>query len=80
MSGARVTIAAIAALLFATSGASAQTSGLIRLTDRDDLFGWEAVGRVDLGRDGYCTGVLIAPDQVLTAAHCVYDRKARDCA
>lgn len=74
MSGARVTIAAIAALLFATSGASAQTSGLIRLTDRDDLFGWEAVGRVDLGRDGYCTGVLIAPDQVLTAAHCVYDR------
>ncbi|MGR3548365.1 MAG: trypsin-like serine peptidase, partial [Roseovarius sp.] len=74
MSGVRVTMAAIAALLFATSGVAAQNSGLIRLTDRDDLFGWEAVGRVDLGRDGYCTGVLIAPDQVLTAAHCVYDR------
>ncbi|MCP5071866.1 MAG: trypsin-like serine protease [Rhodobacteraceae bacterium] len=51
----------------------AENSGLIRLSDRDDLFGWEAVGRLDIGSDGYCTGVLIAPDVVLTAAHCVYD-------
>lgn len=50
-------------------------SGLIRLTDRDDLFGWEAVGRVEIGENGYCTGVLIAPNLVLTAAHCVYDRQ-----
>jgi len=53
--------------------AMAETTGLTRLTDRDDLFGWEAVGRVDLGQSGYCTGVLIAPDLVLTAAHCLYD-------
>ncbi len=42
-----------------------------RLTLRQDLLGWEAVGRVEIGRTGYCTGVLIAPDLVLTAAHCL---------
>ncbi|MFT7592813.1 MAG: protease YdgD [Paracoccaceae bacterium] len=54
--------------------ASAQSgSSLVRLTDRDDLLGWEAVGRLDMAGSGFCTGTLIAPDLVLTAAHCVYD-------
>ena len=66
--------AGLAALMLATAQMAVAGSGLIRLTDRDDLFGWEAVGRIEIGQDGYCTGVLIAPDLVLTAAHCVYDR------
>ncbi len=54
-----------------------QNTGLTRLTDRDDLFGWEAVGRVDMAESAFCTGVLIAPDLVLTAAHCLYDRQGK---
>ncbi|WP_282120937.1 trypsin-like serine peptidase [Ruegeria atlantica] len=45
-----------------------------KLTDRDDLYGWEAVGRLDIGDDGFCTGTLIAQDLVLTAAHCALDK------
>lgn len=48
-----------------------QTTGLKRLTLRQDLLGFEAVGRLELGAFGYCTGVLIATDLVLTAAHCL---------
>lgn len=35
---------------------------------------WAAVGRIDLGSNGFCSGTLIAPDVVLTAAHCLYDK------
>lgn len=64
----------IASILACTLGfgAAAQNTGLARLTDRDDLLGWEAVGRLDLAGSGFCTGTLIAPDLVLTAAHCTY--------
>ena len=35
---------------------------------------WLAVGRLTFnGGGGFCTASLIAPDVVLTAAHCVYD-------
>ncbi len=58
-------------LLLALPVAAQDNSGLSRLETRDDLRGWEPVGRVDIDGGGFCTGALIAPNLVLTAGHCV---------
>jgi protease YdgD len=65
-------VLALAAALLPAS-AVAQSTDLKRLTLRNDTLGWEAVGRLDIGQNGFCTGALVAGDLVLTAAHCLFD-------
>lgn len=36
---------------------------------------WQAIGRLNQPHGGYCTATLIAPDAVLTAGHCLTDRR-----
>lgn len=62
-----------AGVLWATA-ALAEGQGLRQLNTGDESRGWEAVGRLDFDTAGFCTGVLVAPDLVLTAGHCLFDK------
>lgn len=68
----RIITALSCAVLLATQ-ATADTA-LKRLDTGDDSRGWEAVGKLNIDGRGFCTGALIAPKLVLTAAHCLYDK------
>lgn len=59
---------------FASGSGLAQDARLKSLETTDAGRGWEAVGKLELGQKGFCTGALIAPDLVLTAGHCLFDR------
>lgn len=67
-------LAALTGLLALSPTARAEDVALGSLQTADQVRGWDGVGRLILGDHGFCTGALIAPQLVLTAGHCLYDR------
>ena len=72
----RILLLSLLALTFATAGpASAGDSDLRQLTTADDARAFRAVGRLEIAGQGFCTATLIDTQLVLTAAHCVTDKR-----
>jgi len=81
----RLILVALVFCLLQPGTSSAQTTerdqlpGILGKDDRVILdnqdYPWSAVGRLNRGGRGFCTGSLVGHDIVLTAAHCLYDRR-----
>ncbi|MGR3660416.1 MAG: trypsin-like serine peptidase [Paracoccaceae bacterium] len=68
----RIVLFTICVMLSGLS-ATAQDTSLERLDTWGRNRGWEGVGLLNIAGKATCTAVMIRPDLVLTAAHCLYD-------
>mgnify|MGYP005995044847 CR=1 FL=1 len=53
-------------------GSAASAQGLFSMDSAQDGRGWEAVGRIEIADAAFCTGALIGPRLVGTAAECLF--------
>lgn len=70
-----VRLLSLVLILFASFAHAEDDAPLRRLLGADEAKAWEAVGRINMEGAGFCTGALIAPDLVLTAAHCMFFKR-----
>ena len=68
-----IAVAALLVVLALPGSADDHQGRLRKLLTADEARVWQAVGRLNIGRGSFCTGALVAPDLVLTAAHCLFD-------
>ena len=72
-------MAFLAVLLFVSPSPAAEQRGIDdRVLVNPQIMPWRAIGRINRQTiGGHCTGTLIGPATVLTAAHCVWNPRTR---